>query len=320
MNFSELTTLQIGGPVREVISAKTEQDLMSAVKKLAINGELFLMIGGGSNLLVSDEGFNGTIIKNEVTGIKRQGNNLIVAGGTVLQDLVDFANDQGLGGLENLAGIPGTVGGAIYGNAGAYGQTISDHLISVKAFKYVSATSSLHPELGSLTTGATEQKSFSKDDCQFNYRDSIFKRNKFIIIEVVFSLAPSDPANLKQTSFETIKKREVKYPPGIKCPGSFFKNIPAQTLTQGILTGLPEQFILYGKVSAGALLESVGAKGARKGNILIAPYHANLFINEGGGTAEDFYALAKTYSQKVFEKFGIRLEPEVQLINLPPLI
>lgn len=320
MNFSELTTLKIGGPIKKVILIKTEEELTSNLQSLIFNHQSYLVIGGGSNLLVSDEGFSGAIIKNEITGIERQGNDLVVKSGTILQNLVDYANRQGLGGLENLAGIPGTVGGAIYGNAGAYGQTVSDHLISVKAFKYTSATSSLHPELGSITTGATEQKSFSRDDCRFNYRDSIFKSNKFIIIEAVFSLTHSDPETLKQTSSETIKKREVKYPPGIKCPGSFFKNIPSQTLSQEILQELPENFILYGKVSAGALLESVGAKGAKQGDILISPYHANLFINQGRGTAEDFYSLAKTYSQKVYEKHRIRLEPEVQLINLPPLI
>ena len=327
MNFSDLTTLKIGGPVKEVIAVKNEPDLIRWVKQLATNHKTFLVIGGGSNLLVSDEGYNGVIIKNEITGIKQQGSDLIVGSGTLLQSLVDFANEQGLAGLENLAGIPGTVGGAIYGNAGAYGQTISDHLVSVKAFN--PDNSVILSEAEGSVLGATDSSQarndkniikFSKDDCQFNYRDSIFKKNKFVIIQAIFSLTPSDPTKLKQTSLETIKKREVKYPPGIKCPGSFFKNIPSQTLSQEILSKLPENFILYGKVSAGALLEAVGAKGAKQGDILITPYHANLFINQGSGTANDFFALAKTYSQKVFDKFGIRLEPEVQLINLPPLI
>ncbi len=138
-------------------------------------------------------------------------------------------------------------------------------------------------------------------------------------MEAAFSLTPADPEGLKKTSGETIKKRGVKYPPGIKCPGSFFKNIPSDSLSFEVFQKLPKEFILYGKVSAGALLESVGAKGAAKGHIKIADYHANLFINEGGGTAEDFYDLAKTYGQKVYEKYGIKLEPEVQLINLPEL-
>lgn len=303
MNFSDLTTLKIGGPVRKVVFVKTEEDLVDSIKRRTKNQERFLIIGGGSNLLVSDQGFEGTVIRNEIKGLSKSGNTVTAKSGVILQDLIDFANHFGLGGLENLAGIPGTVGGAIYGNAGAYGQTISDYLISVKSF-----------DSNNLTI-----QQFNNQQCHFNYRDSIFKKTKAIILEAVFSLTSSDSETLKKTSTETIKKREVKYPPGIKCPGSFFKNIPAETLPIEVLNKLPKEFILYGKVSAGALLEGAGAKGAKQGNILIAPYHANLFINEGNGTAQDFYDLAKTYSQKVFEKYGIKLEPEVQLINLPAL-
>ena len=327
MNFSDLTTLKIGGPIEKVIPIHTDDELVLNLKSLIshtpalqVNHKSYFIIGGGSNLLVSDQGFNGIVIKNEITGIAKKDNQLTVKSGTLLQNLVDFANNAGLAGLESLAGIPGTLGGAIFGNAGAYGQTISDHLVSLKAVKCSSVTNPLHPELSSSTIDQTTVKNFFKDDCRFGYRDSIFKRNQFIILEAVFDLTPAEARILKQVSLETIKKREVKYPPGIKCPGSFFKNIPADTLSAEILNKLPKEFILYGKVSAGALLESVGARGARQGDILIAPYHANLFINQGRGTAEDFYALAKTYSQKVFDKFGIRLEPEVQLINLPPLI
>lgn len=301
--FSELTTLRIGGPALDIAKALTEKELVEAIKKLPAGGKGFLLLGGGSNLLVSDSGFDGTIIKNEVTGINREKNNLISQSGTKLQDLVDFANKNGLSGLENLAGIPGTIGGAIYGNAGAYGQAISDRLVNVKVFDVVSYRLSV----------------ISKNDCQFSYRNSVFKRNKNIILEAVFSLTPADPEVLKQTSEETIKKREVKYPPGIKCPGSFFQNIPAEKLPAEILAKLPKGFILFNKVSAGALLESVGAKGAKRGDIRIAPYHANLFINDGGGKAKDFYELAGEYQRKVYDKYGINLEPEVQLINLPPL-
>lgn len=302
-SFKEITTLAIGGPISETVTAEDQTGFINAIAKAASKRGKYLVIGSGSNLLVSDDGYDGAVIINRVSGMERDGNNLTVKSGTKLQDLVDFANGNGLAGLENLAGIPGTVGGAVYGNAGAYGQTVSDHLAQVTAYDH----------LNSRTV------TFKKEDCGFNYRDSIFKKNKFAVLEAVFSLMQGDPENLKATSLETIKKREVKYPPGIKCPGSFFKNIPAGTLSPEILGKLPENFVLYGKVSAGALLESVGAKGASLRNIKIAEYHANLFANEGNGTARDFYDLAETYSKKVYEKYGIRLEPEVQLINLPPL-
>lgn len=301
--LSDFTTLGIGGPAQDVLRAQTQTELTEDIKKLPAGGKDFLLLGGGSNLLVSDSGFDGTVIKNEVTGIVKEGNVLTVQSGTRLQDLVDYANSNALSRLEKLAGIPGTVGGAIYGNAGAYGQAISDHLVSVKVFDVISY----------------QLSDISKYDCQFSYRNSVFKRNRYAILEAVFSLTPADSKKLKQISREIIKKREVKYPPGIKCPGSFFQNIPAEKLPAEILSKLPKEFILFNKVSTGALLESVGAKGAQVGRIKIAPYHANLFINEGGGTAQDFYKLALEYQRKVYDKYGIRLEPEVQLINLPPL-
>ena len=300
MNFSELTTLQIGGPVKEFYTAETEQELINYVS-MALEKKLpYLVIGGGSNLLVSDNGFEGVVIKNQIKGRHILGNNLVVKSGEILQNIVDFANESGFSGLESLAGIPGTIGGAVYGNAGAYGQTISDHLISVKYFN--------PKEYG--------ESSMLKEDCGFAYRDSVFKKTKNIILEITISLNPADPEQLKQFSLEITKKREVKYPPGIKCPGSFFKNIIASELPAKVLEGIPEDRIVYGKVPAGALLELVGAKGDQRGEIEIAPYHANLFINRGNGKASDFYNLAKEYFDKVKEKFWIELEPEVQFVNL----
>ncbi len=302
-NFSKYTTLQIGGPVKQVLLVENSQQLIETLTQLTTSHESFLIIGGGSNLLVSDQGYQGVIIKNEIKGTTKKDNTLIVKSGTVLQDLVDFADNEGLQGLESLAGIPGTVGGAIYGNAGAYGQSISDHLVSVQT---------INPNNQQLLT-------LDKNSCEFEYRTSVFKKTKAIILEAVFSLSSGNSEELKTISEETIKKRAVKYPPGIKCPGSFFKNIIASTLSSEQLAKIPQEKIVYGKVPSGALLEMINAKGDRLGNIEIAPYHANLFINLGDGTAEDFYNLAKKYFDKVKEKFGISLEPEVQLINLPPL-
>lgn len=225
----------------------------------------------------------------------------MVKSGTSLQSLVNFSIESSLQGLQKLTGIPGTVGGAVYGNAGAYGQSISDHLVSVTCLD------------------EEKETTFSKEECQFSYRTSIFKKNHFPILEVVFTLKEAAQAELREEEKATISQRLVKYPPGIKCPGSFFKNLIAVELPQSVLEKIPENKITYGKITAGYLLEEVGAKGETKGEIEIAPYHANLFVNKGGGTAQDFYDLAKEVAQRVKEKFGIVLEPEVQLINLPPL-
>lgn len=299
--LKNITTLQIGGPAKKFVEVYSVDELIEAIQYAKQSNLEYLVIGGGSNLLVSDEGVDKLIIKNNILGIEQKENNLVVKSGVVLQDLVNYSISKGLSGLQKMTGIPGTVGGAVYGNAGAYGQTISDYITEVSVYD------------------GNKIITLSKNQCDFNYRDSIFKKNKFIILEMTFRLETGDSKTLQQEAEDVLSKRLVKYPPGIKCPGSFFKNIVAKTLPKEILDKIPPEKIMYGKLPAGSLLEEVGAKGDSLDGIYIADYHANLFINRGTGTAQAFYDLAKKYAIKVKEKFGITLEPEVQLINLPPL-
>ncbi len=297
--LKNVTTLNIGGPAKKFFIVKTQEELAEALHYAKQNNLSSLIIGGGSNLLISDAGFDGLVIKNEITGIKDTSKvgpdsfEVCVKSGTLLQELIDYTIKSGLSGLQKLTGIPGTVGGAVYGNAGAYGQSISDHIVSVDQL--------------------------NKSECAFGYRSSIFKTSKQAILEITFKLEPGDPEILKKEAEEVLAKRLVKYPAGIKCPGSFFKNLIASEIPEEILKNIPPEKIVFGKVPAGALLEEVGAKGQSLNDIEISPIHGNLFINKGSGTAKDFYTLAKTYAIKVKEKFGLTLVPEVQLINLPPL-
>ena len=298
--LSKLTTLRIGGPAKFFVTAKTQEELIEAIqyaRKKQIN---YLIIGGGSNLLVSDDGTNSLVINNKTSGIKQARGNLVVKSGTPLQELVDCTIEHGLWGLHKLTGIPGTVGGAVFGNAGAYGQTISDYITQVLILDSFQNLQFLY-----------------KNQCGFNYRDSSFKKNKYVILEIYFQLKTADPKVLAKEAVDIISQRILKYPKETKCPGSFFKNILVETLPEKIVSKIPKDKIPFGKINAGYLLEEVGAKGQRQNEIEIAPYHANLFINRGNGNAKDFYNLAKKYHQKVKEKFGITLEPEVQLINLP---
>lgn len=299
--MKDLTTLQIGGPARQFVTVTTQDQFTQALQYAKQNNIPYLVIGQGSNLLVSDEGVNKLVIKNDIEGITKTVRFLKVSSGTTLQHLVDYSIANNLSGLQNLSGIPGTVGGAIFGNAGAYGQTVSDYLREVTCWD------------------GTQIITLQKDECDFGYRDSGFKRNNLIILEVSFKLDPGKSKDLRKEADEVIEKRLIKYPAGIKCPGSFFKNLVVEKLPKEILTKIPKEKIVYGKIPAGSLLEMVGAKGDSLGNIEIAPYHANLFLNKGEGCASDFHALALKYVQKVKEKFGITLEPEVQLINLPLL-
>lgn len=297
------TTLNIGGPALYFIEATSEEELIAAVKFAKEENIPYLIIGNGSNLLVADQGFPGLIIKNSFRGITEDKNLITSQSGTNLEELVNFSLNTGLSGMQKLIGIPGTLGGAIYGNAGAYGQTISDCLEKITC---------LDPQ--NLT-----QINFTKAQCQFDYRDSIFKRNHFIILSTEFKFTKTDKNILQKEASETLSQRAIKYPPNLKCPGSFFKNILAETVSKELLKNIPPEKIVYGKIPAGYLLESVGGKGEKLGNVQVSSNHGNLIINLGEGTAEDFYQLTHNLANKVRNKFGISLEPEVQLINLPPL-
>lgn len=298
--ISRYTTLNIGGAAKFFLESSSQAEIIQAIAWAKEQKIPYLVIGGGSNLLVSDQGFDGLIIKNSLRGISQDNQLLRVKSGTPLQDLVDFSIRQGLAGLEKLTGIPGTLGGAVYGNAGAYGQAISDQLTEVVCFD---GQKIIH---------------LTKTGCGFSYRDSNFKRNSWLILEANFKLAAEDKNLLLQDSQEVLTQRLLKYQPGLKCPGSFFKNVLVKNLPPQTLKLIPAEKISFGKIPAGFLLEEVGAKNQSLGNITIAPYHGNLFINQGSGKAKEFYQLAKQYYQKVEDKFGIKLEPEVQFINLPP--
>lgn len=301
--LKNLTTLKIGGPAKKFAAVSSHSELLEAIQHSKENQLNYLVIGGGSNLLISDEGFDGLVIKNEIKGITQSSNEITVKSGASLQDLIDYVIKQGLSGLEKLSGIPGTVGGAVYGNAGAYGQSIADYIAQVSA----------------LNTNNLTTEEFNNTDCQFDYRSSIFKKNRFIVLEITFRFEKGNPQTLAAEAQNTISKRLIKYPAGIKSPGSFFKNLVVSQIPEELLKNISPEKIMYGKIPAGALLEEVGAKGQKADGIEIADYHANLFINQGEGTAKAFYNLAKVYADKVKERFGITLEPEVQLINLPPI-
>ena len=204
--------------------------------------------------------------------------------------------------MSTMNGIPGTVAGAIYGSAGAYGDNIRDHLEEVKCFD----------GQNSIT--------LTKDQYDTGYRDSIFKHNKnLIILEGTFSGFPtSSKEDLQKEADHILEIRAQKYPPNTKCPGSFFKNVITSEAPPEALSKIPPDKIKFGKIPAGFLLESVGAKGDQLGQIKVADNHGNTFINLGDGTAQDFYNLAKKYYLKVKDQFGISLQPEVQLLNLPP--
>jgi len=203
-----------------------------------------------------------------------------------------------LRGLETLAGIPGWVGAAVYGNAGAYGHAISERVSAVRFFD------------------GPEVRGFDNAQCEFRYRDSIFKRHKdWIVFQVEFSLEAASASELQQISAGIVQTRNEKFPPTMKCAGSIFKNFLLRELPPEVALEVPATAVREGKVPAAWFLEQVGAKGMRRGDIHVAGYHANLIYNAGEGTACDLRGLIAELKRRVRDRFGIAAEEEVQYVG-----
>jgi UDP-N-acetylmuramate dehydrogenase len=294
--LARYTRFEIGGPARMLANISSVEALAETLQLAKDSGTPHALIGGGTNLIVDDEGFPGVVIRYVANNIEIDGTRVRVEAGAVLQDLVDQTIDAGLKGLETMTGIPGWVGGAIYGNAGAYGHSIQECVESVRFFD------------GSKTC------ELCSDKVDFSYRNSIFKRFKdWVVLDATLRLNKSDPAELRATADGILKIRNEKYPPTMKCAGSIFKNLMLADLPAGVT--VPDKVVREGKVPSAYFLELAGAKGLAIGGLRVADYHANLIYNEGGGTARDLWHLIETLKVGVCDKFGVRLEEEVQSIR-----
>jgi UDP-N-acetylmuramate dehydrogenase len=259
-------------------------------------GRPIFYLGEGSNVLFSDKGFPGLIVQNCITGIDQSGEEVQIGGGENLIEAIRRLNRLKLSGMERLYGIPGTLAGALVGNAGAYGQQISDSVVEVSVW-------------------SDHQMQVPALDLEFLYRDSLFQRQRdWFILNCTLRLQKSSEP-LQDVSDEILTKRLVKYPQGLKCPGSFFKNIRLGEISKTALERIPEDFIMFRKIPAGKLLEAVGANGVRRGDAQFADYHGNLIVNLGQATSQDILTLADEYAGRVWEQFRIRLEPEILIVD-----
>jgi UDP-N-acetylmuramate dehydrogenase len=294
---SSLTTLGVGGRCHGYVEIRSLAEFKRVYLQAQASGTQILVIGEGSNLLFSDSGFAGLVIRNRIQLKIRSGVEVEVGGGENLLEVIHWLNHLGLAGMQKMYGIPGTVAGALVGNAGAYGQEIGDVVVRVDAWK------------------AGELISFSKDSLQLQYRSSFFKHHPgWFIVNCRLRLHKSH-SNLQSLSEEILAQRLVKYPPGLKCPGSFFRNVVISEISEDIKQSLPETFIYGDRIPAGKLLEAVGACGVRRGDAQFADYHGNLIINRGEAKSEDILSLANEFAGRVFEHFQIRLEPEILIVD-----
>ncbi|MGP8248320.1 MAG: UDP-N-acetylmuramate dehydrogenase [Bryobacteraceae bacterium] len=292
------TRFGIGGEADWLVDAASVPAFIAALEVARRAGLASAVIGGGTNLVVSDAGFRGMVLRFRAAAIRAEGACVSVQAGADLQELVDFTTARGLKGLETLAGIPGWVGAAIYGNAGAYGHSISERVARVEYFD-----------------GAAVRQ-LDHSACQFRYRESIFKQHKeWIVLSAELRMEQAEAAELQAATGEIVAVRNRKFPPTMKCAGSIFKNLLLAELPGPLQSEIPASTVREGKVPAAWFLERIGAKSLQRGGIRVADYHANLIYNAGGGTAAELRELIGELEAKVEARFGILLAPEVQFVG-----
>lgn len=320
--LAPLTSFKIGGPAKFFVEVSSEEEFMAAVEYAQANSLEIFVMAGGSNILVSDEGFSGLVIKLKVKSekleVKVQNSppeadqplaeklTLECWAGDNLSSVVNFCRDKTLTGLEWAAGIPGTIGGAVRGNAGAYGSEMKDSIASVKVFEISNKSE----------TQSSKFKIFTNEECKFSYRGSIFKENKnLVVLSCVLELEKGEKAEIEEKMKEIIKKRTAKIPRD-PSPGSFFQN-PIVTNPEILErfekdTGSRSR---DGKIPAGWFIEEAGLKGKRMGGVMVSEKHANFVINTGSATAQDVIMLASFIKMRIRDGFGIQLKEEVQMVG-----
>ncbi len=305
--LADYTTFKIGGPARYFFVAKSQEKIISAIKIAKENNVAVFILAGGSNILFSDKGFDGLVIKVQNANYEIQGGKIITDAGVSLSKLIIESINAGLTGLEWAMGIPGTIGGAVFGNAGAYGHSISESVEKVEVFN-----------AGNQELGTRNQ------DCEFGYRESIFKKNEELILKVILKLKKGNKEESQKQIRDIILERKKKTPPHASA-GSFFKNYVLQKGEDPLIKNFPELAarVKGGKLGVGYLIDQCGLKGEKQGQAMVSHEHGNFIVNLGStrfgeagmATARDVLKLAELCKKKVFEKYGIKLEEETILVG-----
>lgn len=274
------TTFRVGGPAELYLTPESVSQLAALIKLFRQLGVPYMIIGNGSNILVGDNGIDGAVIEigKAIGEIVIDGNTVTAEAGVLLSKLAASAARNGLAGLEFASGIPGSLGGAVYMNAGAYGGEMKDVVTEVK---YIDENG--------------EVKTISGDMCGFGYRKSIFSGSEKIILSAALTLTPDNPDDIRARISELTEKRVTKQPVDKASAGSTFKR--------------PEGYF------AAALIEECGLKGFSVGGASVSEKHSGFVVNNGGATAEDVLNVIRQVQKVVKEKKGVDLETEVKLIG-----
>lgn len=305
VKLAQYTTFRIGGPAKFFVDVISEEELIEALEYAKDNGLNIFILGGGSNLLVSDSGFDGLVIhiKMNELGVDIENNKLTAGAGVSIAKLIKYAVENSLSGLEWAAGLPGGLGGAIRGNAGTFGLSMNDVIESVRVYN--------------LENKAIEK--FEKDKCNFAYRNSVFKQNdNLIILSAVLKLEKGDRETMQQKVLKNINWRKNTFPESFS-PGSFFKHTEPTEHNLKKLKEIPRFYELKmhekNTIPTGFVIEEAGLKGKKIGGAMVSEKHANFILNTGDATAEDVIMLASFIKQQVRDQFGVELQEEIRYVG-----
>lgn len=296
--LSKHTTFKIGGPADFFVTVDDTDKLVRLLKFLDGEGVSYFILGGGSNMLASDEGFRGVVVKIQDTHNKIQNETIEAGAGMPTVALAQATIQGGLTGFEWGVGVPGTIGGAVRGNAGAMGGEMKDVVEKVEVYK------------------DGEVVIWSNEELQFGYRHSRLKDEGGVVLRVWLKLEKSDNKEGMRKTLEYLQYRNKTQPQGYASTGCIFKNyqIPRDKIQTISKLQIPKEFLERGLISAGWLVEQVGMKGERVGNAMVSERHGNFVVNMGGATAADVLTLVEKIQAAVYDTYGIELKEEIQIL------
>jgi UDP-N-acetylmuramate dehydrogenase len=300
--LAQLSSYRIGGPAREYCEATSMEEVAAAVVEARRRQWRLFVLGGGTNLLIDDRGFDGLVLRPNLHTIEADGMKVRVGAGVLVSELLDFLAPRGIAGLEWAGGLPGTVGGAVRGNAGAFRGEIKDVALWVESFD----------------TATLERIVRRNAECRFGYRASLFKeRPGEIILATMFGLKPGDPAAIANVIAEKKEYRRQRHPLEFPNIGSIFKNVawnlvPVEVRERcgGVVKVDP-----FPVVPTAFLIAEAGLRGLRCGGAMISPKHPNFIVNVEHASSGDVKILIDRAKEAVWQAFGIRLEEEIQYVN-----
>ncbi len=313
--LKKYSNLKIGGNASHFCEFKSKDDLIQILSYWReINPEMdkIFILGSGTNILFSDEGFDGLVIRNCIDFIKREGNIITVGGGSLVETLLNFCTRSSLSGLEWAGGLPGTVGGAIRGNAGAFLGDSSENVKEVESINISSLKTILR----------------NKKECKFGYRQSIFKKGeksrrpggplarREVIISAKFKLKKGNQEEIKRKTQEKIDYRIDRHPLDLPNIGSTFKNVPLNLVSEKVEKEFQASIKLdpFPVIPTAKLLIGAGLKGKVVGGVMISPKHPNFIVNFNNAKAKDVLALISLAKEKVKKKYNIDLEEEIMVV------